>query len=566
MSGLDLVIKGGTLIDGSGAAAITADVGVKDGKVVEVGRVTSRASHTIDADGALVTPGFVDIHTHYDGQVTWSNRLNPSSHHGVTTVVMGNCGVGFAPVRPADHDLLVRLMEGVEDIPGAALHEGLSWDWETFPDYLDYLDGRRFDMDVGAQLPHAALRVYVMGERGANRDAASESDIATMRRITAEAIRAGALGFSSSRTLNHRSSTGDPTPSLTAAKDELVGIGLGVKDAGRGVLEMISDFKNAGEEFANLTAMSAAAGAPMTISLAQGINAGGWKKLLGMIDGANREGLRIKGQVAPRAIGILLGLNCTLNPFLRCPSWQAIARLPLDAKVARLRDPALRQKLLDEFAADANPTNLINDFSKMWVLTDPPDYEPVPEDAIARRAASAGMTPEGMALDAMLGNGGEQMLYTPFANYTEFNLDCCREMILSENTVMGLGDGGAHVGTICDASFTTYLLTHWGRDRNRGERIDLPTLVKAQSADTAAAVGLGDRGILEPGKRADINVIDFDNLKINSPRIIRDLPAGGARLEQTTQGYLATICHGEITYDNGVATDALPGRLIRGQR
>ena len=566
MSGLDLVVKGGHVIDGTGGPAQTADVGVKDGKVVEVGRVTSRATRTIDADGALVTPGFVDIHTHYDGQATWSNRLNPSSHHGVTTVVMGNCGVGFAPVRPADHDLLVRLMEGVEDIPGAALHEGLPWTWESFPEYLDFLDQRQYDMDIGAQIPHAALRVYVMGERGANRDAATARDIAEMRRLTAEAIRAGALGFSSSRTLNHRSSTGDPTPSLTAARDELLGIGMGLRDAGRGVLEMISDFKDFREEFENLAAMSKAAGAPMTISLAQGINAGGWKKLLGMIDNANRDGLVIKGQVAPRAIGVLMGLSCTLNPFLRCPAYRAIAGLPLSTRVRKLKDTATRKQLLAEMAADNGPAMLINDFEKMWVMSDPPDYEPHPDDTIARRALAKGVTPAEFALEAMLENDGQQMLYTPFANYTEYNLDCCREMILADNTVMGLGDGGAHVGTICDASFITFLLTHWGRDRRRGDRIELPLLVKAQTADTSAAVGLGDRGTLVPGKRGDINVIDFDNLRIHAPRMLKDLPAGGSRLEQTAEGYLATICHGQVTYENGIATDALPGRLVRGQR
>lgn len=566
MSGLDLLIKGGQLIDGTGSPQYSTDIGINEGRVVEVGRISTRSKRTIDADGALVIPGFVDIHTHYDGQVTWSNRLNPSSHHGVTTVVMGNCGVGFAPVREADHDLLVRLMEGVEDIPGAALHEGLPWAWESFPEYLDFLDKRRFDMDVGTQLPHAALRVYVMGQRGANREAATADDIAAMRRITCEAISAGALGFSSSRTLNHRSSTGDPTPSLNAERAELVGIGMGLKDAGKGVVEMISDFKDLAGEFANLTAMSEAAAAPMTISLAQGLNSHGWKKLLDMIDKANLDGLNIKGQVAPRAIGILMGLRCTLNPFLLCPSYKAVAGLPPSQRVARLKDPALRDRLLSEIAGSSGPASLITDFSKIWVLTDPPDYEPAPEDTIAQQAARQGISPQQLALDAMLQKDGQQMLYTPFANYADFNLDCCREMILADNTVMGLGDGGAHVGTICDASFITYLLTHWGRDRSRGERIDLPTLVKAQSADTAAAAGLSDRGIIAQGKRADINVIDFDGLKIHAPRMVQDLPAGGSRLEQTTEGYLATICHGEVTYENGAATDALPGRLIRGQR
>ncbi|HIG43507.1 MAG: amidohydrolase family protein [bacterium] len=566
MAELDLIVRGGRVIDGSGEPERTADIAIKDGKIESIGKVSGKAKREIDANGALVTPGFVDIHTHYDGQVTWSNRLNPSSHHGVTTVVMGNCGVGFAPVRPTDHDLLIKLMEGVEDIPGIALHEGLPWAWESFPDYLDYLDQRAFDMDVGAQLPHAAVRVYVMGERGANRDMATGEDIAEMRRLTTEAIKAGALGFTSSRTLNHRSSSGDPTPSLTAARNELVGIGQGIKDAGRGVLEMISDFKDLDEEFASLMAMTQASGTSMTISLAQGINPQGWKILLDRIDEANKRGIPMKGQVAPRAIGILLGLNCTLNPFIRYPSYREIADLPLNERVNRLLDASFRQKLLSEDPKPGGPERLLTSFERMWVLGDTPNYEPDPRDSIAATAERQGVSPQSLTLDAMLYKDGEQILYTPFANYAESNLDCCREMILAENTVMGLGDGGAHVGTICDASFVTYLLTHWGRDRIRGELIDLPTLVKAQSADTAAAVGLLDRGLLMPGKRADLNVIDFDNLKVHTPTMVHDLPAGKKRLEQTTEGYLATICHGEVTYENGVATNALPGRLVRGQQ
>jgi N-acyl-D-aspartate/D-glutamate deacylase len=566
MPKFDLIIKGGRLVDGTGAPERIADIAVKDGLIAEVGEFDGDASRVIDARGALVTPGFVDIHTHYDGQATWANRLNPSSHHGVTTIVMGNCGVGFAPCRADDHDLLIELMEGVEDIPGVALHEGLPWDWESFPEYMDFLSERSFDMDIGAQLPHAALRVYVMGERGARRDPATPEDIAEMRRLTTEAMKAGALGFTSSRTLNHRSSKGDSTPSLTAARDELVGIGAGVGDAGSGVLEMISDFKGLDEEFETLKAMTDASGGSMTISLAQGINPQGWKKLLSKIDEANANGTRMKGQIAPRAIGILMGLNCTLNPFVRHPSYKDISKLPMNEKVAILRDETFQQKLLAEKAPAGGPALLLGDFSKMWVLGDPPEYEPTPEDSIASKAEAEGITPEAYALNAMLEKHGEQILYTPFANYADFNLDCCREMILSENTVMGLGDGGAHVGTISDASFITYLLTHWGRDRTRGELIDLPILVKAQTADTAAVVGLNDRGIVAPGKRADINVIDFDKLKIHPPKMVFDLPAGGRRVEQTTEGYIATICHGQVTYENGVATGALPGRLIRGQQ
>lgn len=563
----DLVVRGGRVIDGTGRSERGGDIAVKNGLISEIGNVTGRGREEIDADGALVTPGFVDIHTHYDGQATWANRLSPSSHHGVTTVVAGNCGVGFAPVRETDHDLLVRLMEGVEDIPGAALHEGLPWQWESFGDYMDYLAGREYDMDIATQLPHAALRVFVMGERGANREAATPEDIDAMRRLTADAMRAGALGFSSSRTLNHRSSSGDPTPSLSAAREELVGIATGVKEGGGGVIEMISDFKDFREEFDSLFAMCEASGAPMSISMAQGGRSpDGWRRLLAEIDAANDRGLEVRGQVAPRAIGILMGLTCTLNPFMQYPAYREIRALPLAERVARLSDPAFAERLLAEAPEDARTMGLIGNFEQMWIMTDPPEYEPSPDDSIASQARRAGQSPQSLALEVMLRHGGTQMLYTPFANYTENNLDCCHDMILAKNTVMGLGDGGAHVGTICDASFITFLLTHWGRDRTRGDRIDLPTLIKAQTSDTARAVRLGDRGVLAPGMRADINVIDFDDLQIDAPRMVQDLPAGGSRLQQTTRGYLATICHGAVTYRNGEPTDALPGRLVRGAR
>lgn len=563
MSEHDLVIRGGTAIDGTGAKEQRADVAVKEGMIAAVGKVAGTATREIDADGALVTPGFVDIHTHYDGQSTWSSRLNPSSHQGVTTVVMGNCGVGFSPVKPEHHDMLVELMEGVEDIPGAALHEGLPWAWESFPEYLDFLSERQFDMDLGAQLPHAALRVFVMGERGANREEATDEDIAQMRKLTAEAIRAGAIGFSSSRTLNHRSVNGDPTPSLTAAEKELVGIGQGLADAGRGVIEMISDFKGLDGEFETLMKMVDAAGAPMTISLAQGLNKDGWRKILGKIDDANAQGRRVKGQVAPRAIGILFGLSSSRNPFSENSVYKEIADLPLAERVQRMRNDGFREKLLREAIA-RNDGRDVSPFKRLFAISDAWDYEPTPDQAIEAQAKQRGMAPETLAYELLLQNEGRQLLYSPFANYTEDCLDCCREMILHPNTVMGLGDGGAHVGLICDASFITYLLTHWGRDRTRGEKIDLPTLVKAQSHDTARTVGLTDRGVIKPGLRADLNVIDFDNLKLDMPHIVNDLPKGGGRFEQKTSGFLATIVNGQPTYMSGEATDALPGRLLRG--
>ena len=561
----DMVIRSGSVIDGTGQEAFTADVAIKDGLVVEVGKVSGVGRREVDADGALVTPGFVDIHTHYDGQATWSNRMSPSSHHGVTTVVMGNCGVGFAPVRPTDHDLLIELMEGVEDIPGVALSEGLSWEWESFPDYLDYLSKRQFDMDIGAQLPHAALRVYVMGQRGADREPATAEDVLEMRRLTEQAIRAGALGFTSSRTLNHRSVRGEPTPTLQAEYDELVGMASALHSSGRGVMEMISDFDDLDEEFSLLESMVRAAGRPMSISLAQGISDHGWRKVLGKIESASDAGLAMRGQVAPRPIGILLGLTTTLSPFTTRPSFSEVAKLPMSERVAALSDPVRKARILEEPTGHGfmRLFRLMDEGRKIWLMTDPPNYEPDPKDSLHAQATSRGLDPWSYVYDMLLQNQGKAMLYTPFANYAENNLDCCRDMILHKDTVMGLGDGGAHVGTICDASFITSLLTHWGRDRTRGEGIDLPTLIKCQSSDTARAVDLTDRGTLEAGMRADVNIIDFDKLTVRLPEIVEDLPAGGARLQQRADGYQMTIVKGEPTYIEGQTTDALPGRLVR---
>lgn len=565
MATADLVIQGGRVLDGSGGPERCADVAIRDGRIDGVGRFSGKSRRTIDADGALVTPGFVDIHTHYDGQATWGERMAPSSHHGVTTAVMGNCGVGFAPVRSTDHERLIELMEGVEDIPGVALHEGLQWNWESFPDYLDVLAQRQFDMDLGAQLPHGALRVFVMGERGAAREPATADDIAQMRQLTEQAIRAGALGVSSSRTLNHRSSSGEPTPSLTAELDELLGIGLGLKDAGRGVFEMISDFRDLDAEFSMLEAVVAASGRPMSISLAEGLSPSGWRGVLARVDRAVANGHSMRGQVAPRAIGVLMGLTTTLNPFMGRPSFQEVAQLPLAERLRALADPQRKARILEEPAPHdfRRMMKLMAQGQKLWELRDPPDYEPAAEDSLGAQAQRAEQDPWSLIYDRLLSNDGETILYVPFANYAQNNLDCCREMILAENTVMGLGDGGAHVGTICDASFITTLFTHWGRDRTRGALIDLPTLVKRQTLDTARAVDLHDRGLLAPGMKADLNVIDFDALRVRAPKIVHDLPAGGPRLEQRADGYLATVVSGQVTYENGEPTAALPGRLIR---
>jgi N-acyl-D-aspartate/D-glutamate deacylase len=567
-SNFDLIIRNGTVADGLGGPPKIADIAVRNRAIAAVGQISGSGREEIDARGLLVTPGFVDIHTHYDGQATWDARLQPSSWHGVTTVVMGNCGVGFAPVHPADHGKLIELMEGVEDIPGAALHEGLRWNWESFGDYLDAVQGRPHDVDICAQLAHGPLRVYVMGERGAALEAATPDDIAAMRAITAAAMRAGALGFTTSRTLNHRTATGDPTPGLRASEAELMGIAQGMADAGSGVIELISDFDTPDPltEFAMIRRLVAESKRPLSLSLAQaGPSADGWRGLLALIEGAVRDGLPIRAQVAPRPIGVLLGLQGTLNPFSAHQTFAEIKDKPLAEKVRIMRDPAFRARMFAETdARQSHPlARRVMAFEHIFPLGDPPNYEPPRETAIANIAAREGRAAQDVAYDMLLEDGGRAFLFMPFANYTNFNLDCCGEMIAHPDCVMGLGDGGAHVGIISDGSFPTYLLTHWGRDRATG-KFDLGYLVKRQTADTARAVGLMDRGIVAPGMKADLNVIDFDKLRVDAPTMAFDLPAGGKRLLQGAQGYVATIVSGEVTYRDGKQTDALPGKLVRG--
>ncbi len=562
----DTLIKAGSVIDGTGAEAVTADIAIKDGRIAEIGKINARAHQTIDADGALVTPGLVDIHTHYDGQATWASRMAPSSHHGVTTVVAGNCGVGFAPVRPGDREKVIELMEGVEDIPGVVLNEGLEWAWESFPEYMDYIDQRQFDMDIGVQIPHAPLRVYVMGQRALDREPATPEDIQTMRDLTREAMAAGAIGFTSSRSINHRSSKGENTPSLQAELDEMAGIAAGIRDAGRGVIELISDFFDLDAEFDLLEGMVASGSCPLSFTLAEGIGGpDGWQQLLRRIEQANDKGLTIRGQVAARAIGITLGLTTTLNPFSGKHAYREMAGLSLGERMARLRDPAVRARILEEEPSRGFSSlwQRMNNMQNVWELSEDPDYEPLPEDSVGGRAQAVGRDPQEYAYDLMLERDGLAMMYMPMTNYAENNLDNCRELMMHEHTLMGLGDGGAHVGTICDASYPTFGLTHWGRDRSRGERIDLPTLVRNQTRETAHAVGLADRGELKVGLRGDVNIIDFDNLNISAPKMVYDLPSGAGRLEQKTEGYLATLVNGQVTYRNAEPTDALPGRLIR---
>jgi N-acyl-D-aspartate/D-glutamate deacylase len=564
----DLVIRGGNVADGLGGELRELDVGVKQGKIAALGKIPTAGREEIDARGLLVTPGFVDIHTHYDAQAVWDSRLAPSSWHGVTTVVMGNCGVGFAPVRIDDRDKLIELMEGVEDIPGAVLHQGLTWNWESFGEYLDALDEHPRDVDVCAQLPHGALRVYVMGARAVALEPATESDIAQMRVLAADAMRAGALGFTTSRTLNHRTVKGDPTPSLRATQAELMGIVLGMKDAGSGVIELISDFNYPDPiaEFAMIRGLVTQSGRALSLSLAQTQQSSdSWRELLALIEQASRDGLPIRAQVAPRPIGLLLGLQGTLNPFVAHESFARIKDLTLAEKVAAMRDPSFRTRMMAENgAAQTHPlTRRLSVFDQIFPLGNPPNYEPSRDSSIGAQAGRMGVAAAELAYDMLLEDEGRSFLFAPFANYADFNLDCCGEMIGHPDCVMGLGDGGAHVGIISDASYPTYLLTHWGRDREKG-RFDLGYLVKRQTADTARAVGLQDRGVIAPGMKADLNVIDFDRLRVGRPKMAFDLPAGGKRLMQGADGYVATVVSGEISYRDGVETSALAGRLVRG--
>jgi N-acyl-D-aspartate/D-glutamate deacylase len=555
----DLIIRGGTVIDGSGTDARTADIAIDEGVVTDVDARGESAQRVIDADGLLVTPGFVDIHCHYDGQATWDTRMIPSSWHGVTTVVVGNCGVGFAPVRDEDHERLIQLMEGVEDIPGTVLHEGLAWNWGSFPEFLDALEGRPFDIDVALQVPHGALRLNVMGERGARREAATPDDIAQMAALAAEGIEAGALGFTTSRTMNHRTSTGEFTPTLTAEADELVGIAQAIGRTGRGVLQAVSDFTDVDAEFAIFRRMAETSGRPMSFSLAQTPN-DSWRRQLELLTQANADGVTMTAQAAPRPVGLLLGLQCTLHPLLTNPAFREIADRPLHEQAVAIGDPMFRARLLAENKGNAR---ILQDFDRMYELGDPPDYEPDPATSIATRAAREGREPLDLACDLLGAAGGRALLYVPFLNYRDGNLDAVGEMLAHPNTVVGLADGGAHVGTICDASFPTTLLTLWGRDRDHG-RFPLPYLVQRHTSATARTVGLLDRGVLAPGYRADVNVIDFEHLTAHRPQVRFDLPAGGKRLVQTASGYIATITRGQVTYEHGEPTEALPGRLVRG--
>ncbi len=553
----DLVIRGGSIADGLGGELFEADVAIADGRIVEVGRVPSKGTEEIDARGKLVAPGFVDLHTHYDGQVTWSQDITPSSQNGVTTAIMGNCGVGFAPCRPSDHVRLIQLMEGVEDIPEPVLSAGLPWAWESFPDYMDWLSQRNFDMDIGAQLPHAALRVYVMGERGARRDPSTPQDNSAMAALAGDAVRAGALGFSTSRTLNHRTSTGDFTPTLKAGEDELTAIAGAMHKVGRSVLQFVLDQGSIHEDLPMMLRVAENTKCPISFSITQADKAPRrWRQTLDTIGEASARGLSITAQIAARPVGLMLGLELSRNPFQTHPSYRAIAKLP--------RQPEVRAAILSETATSTDdPLFFRPNYDKMYLLGDPPDYEQPPQNALGAQARRQGRQPEELAYDAMLSDDGRGMLYVPFLNYADGNLDAVREMLRDPHSVPGLSDGGAHCGIICDASFPTYLLTHWTRDRSRGEKLSIPFVVAAQSRKTALSVGLYDRGVIAPGYKGDVNVIDYDKLHLHPPKVHYDLPVGGRRLLQQVDGYDATIVSGVVTQRGGSATDARPGRLVR---
>ncbi|MBL4863686.1 MAG: amidohydrolase family protein [Rhodobiaceae bacterium] len=566
---VDLVIRNGRVFDGTGEPPVMADVAVTNGIITAVGTVPDTGVEEIDATGHIVTPGFVDVHTHFDGQATWESEMAPSSWHGITTAVMGNCGVGFAPVRTKDHDALVRLMEGVEDIPGAALHEGLAWDWETFLEYIEALERVPHDIDLATQVPHGALRVYVMGERGANREAATADEISQMARITAEAVEAGALGFATTRTLVHRTSTGDLTPTIGAADEEMIAIAKAIGETGKGILQVVSDFKDIDHEFSLMRAMVRESNCPMTVSIVQAdFVPGRWQELLDRCQAALDDGLNIRGQVCGRPVCTLLSLNGSLHPFLTHPSYLPIADKPLAERVAIMRDPAFRKKLLSEECMKGLTLleYMCTAYHKMFKLGDPPNYEPTREQSLAAIAERQGQDPAEMLYDWLLEKDGEELLLFPLHNYTEFSLDNCRTMMTHPATIMGLADGGAHVGTICDGSMPTTILEYWTRDRTRGERLDLSWSIKELSRTPAEAMGLYDRGLVKVGYKADLNVIDYDNLKIRVPEMYFDLPTGARRLKQKADGYKVTICNGKVIYRDGEATGVLPGQIIRGPK
>jgi N-acyl-D-aspartate/D-glutamate deacylase len=560
----DLVVRGGTVVDGTGAPRRAADIAIDGATITAVGSKLPRGRREIDAEGLLVTPGFIDIHTHYDGQATWDPHLTPSSWHGVTTAVFGNCGVGFAPVRPGAAPYLINLMEGVEDIPGTVLAEGVKFNWESFPEYLQALEAAPKALDIGAQVPHGVLRFYVMGERGADHaEAPTDTEVARMGALLEEALTAGALGFSTSRTTKHRAKDGRLTPSLSAREPELLGLAAAMKRAGRGVIEVNSDFGPG--EFEVLRTAAEVSGRPLSVLLLQVNNAPElWRDTRAHIHAARKAGIDANGQVGCRPIGVTMGLETTLNPFATHPAWKALQHLSPAERYQRLeRDPELRRVLVEERPDDEYTRETESRLPRTYVMDASYDYEPHPSQSIAAQAQVQQRSPWAVALDAVMANSGKGLLTHTFENYSEGSLEVIREMLVDEATIMGLGDGGAHVCTVCDAGSPTFLLSHWARDRARGPRLPLEFLIRKQTRDCAVSYRLSDRGVLAPGYKADINVIDFEQLRSLVPHVVYDLPAGGRRLLQRAQGYRHTFVAGVETLRDDEHTGELPGRLLR---
>jgi N-acyl-D-aspartate/D-glutamate deacylase len=565
----DLVIRGGTIVDGTGAPSFVGDLAVKDGTIVAVGGKVGPGSQEINASGQVVRPGFIDTHTHYDDQVTWDPHLSPSSWHGVTTVIMGNCGVGFAPVRPGEKDYLIEIMEGVEDIPGTALCEGMAWDWESFPEYLDSLERQQRSIDVAAQVPHCAIRCYVMGRERTLDVEATPNDIEAMARLTREAIEAGAVGFTTSRTFIHRTKAGELIPGTHCRPEELLGIAKGMAEAGSGVFQMIADNLGKEPDLQWMKRIARLTGEPLIFSLVD-INSANdpfdFRRTLAALKAIHEaEGIDIRAAVPWRPPGFLMGLQTSLHPFSYYQTFKELEGLPLDQIVARMRQPDFRRAVLaDQPDMSKSLTGLSSRWDKMFPLGDPPDYEPRPEDSIEARARAQGVSPQEFTYDTLLQQEGQQLLFVPVASYSECNLNILREMLNHPRTTASLSDGGAHVSSICDASFTSFMITHWVKGRTRGARLPLEAVIRKQTSEPAAIYSLHDRGVIAPGMKADLNIIDMEALYLHAPYMAFDLPTGGKRMLQKVDGFRYTIVSGEVIVRDGEMTDARPGRVVRG--